>query len=219
MDDCVEKGEERPESPGSICLSMKSDRSKEEPLTFSNELGPSDTKGRIRSQRPESPGSSCLSMKSDRSMDRPPGFSNTKGRYCIQRPESPGSSCLSMKSDWSMDRPPLFSKEPGPSDTKGRYFRRANSAASSCLSTKSDVSKDLPENFNNETAPMKRSSYQSASSENLGYGKRSRASPPQVVQTPSPFVVPDVRRFMASSALRLGSLWIPASLQLLILQI
>ncbi|XP_061592726.1 NACHT, LRR and PYD domains-containing protein 14-like [Cololabis saira] len=179
MDDCVEKEEERPESPGSICLSMKSDRSIYKPPYFSNEPGPSDTKGRNRSQRPESPGSSCLSMKSDWSMDRPPGFSNTKGRYCIQRPESPGSSCLSMKSDWSMDRPPLFSKEPGPSDTKGRYFRRANSAASSCLSTKSDVSKDLPENFNNETAPMKRSSYQSASSENLGYGKRSRASFPQ----------------------------------------
>ncbi|XP_061576022.1 protein NLRC3-like [Cololabis saira] len=138
MDDCLEKEEERPESPGSICLSMKSDRSNEEPPNFSNEPGPSDKKGRYRSQRPESPGSICLSMKSDR----------------------------------SKDQPPKFSKESGPSDTR----RRVNSAASRCRSTKSDVSKDLPDDFNNKPAPMKRSSYQTTSSENLGHGKRSRAS-------------------------------------------
>ncbi|XP_061569776.1 NACHT, LRR and PYD domains-containing protein 12-like isoform X5 [Cololabis saira] len=86
MDDCVKKEEERPESPGSICLSMKSDQSKDEPLKFSKEPGPSDTKGRYRSQRPESPGSSCLSIKSDWSKDQPstfskePGPSDTKGR-------------------------------------------------------------------------------------------------------------------------------------------
>ncbi|XP_061569244.1 protein NLRC3-like isoform X1 [Cololabis saira] len=126
MDDCVEKEEERPESPGSICLSMKSDWSKNDPLNFSKEPGPSDTKGRYPSQRPKSPGSSCLSMKSDWSKDQPPNFSkepgpsDTKGRYRSQRPESPGSSCLSMKSDWSKDQPPNFIKEPGPSDTKGR---------------------------------------------------------------------------------------------------
>ncbi|XP_061569241.1 NACHT, LRR and PYD domains-containing protein 14-like isoform X2 [Cololabis saira] len=48
MDDCVEEEEERPESPGSICLSMKSDRSKENPPFFSKEPGPSDTEGRKR---------------------------------------------------------------------------------------------------------------------------------------------------------------------------
>ncbi|XP_061563188.1 NACHT, LRR and PYD domains-containing protein 1-like isoform X2 [Cololabis saira] len=177
MDDCVEEEEERPESPGSICLSMKSDWSKDRPLNFSKEPGTSDTKGRYRSQRPDSPGSSCLSMKSDWSKDQPPGFSkepgpsDTRGRYCSQRPESPGSSCLSMKSDWSKDQPPGFSKEPGPSDTR----RGVNSAASRCQSAKSDVSKDLPENFNNEPAPMKRSSDQSTSPEYLG----SKASSPQ----------------------------------------
>ncbi|XP_061592810.1 uncharacterized protein LOC133457492 [Cololabis saira] len=220
MDDCVEKEEERPESPGSICLSMKSDWSKDEPPGFSNEPGPSDTKGQYCIQRPESPGSSCLSMKSDRSKDFPPNFSkepgpsDTRGRYCSQRPESPGSSCLSMKSDRSKDFPPNFSKEPGPSDTRGQYcIQRPESPGSSCLSMKSDRSKDFPPNFskepgpsdtrsganpaasrcrstksevpkdlpdfNNEPAPMKRSSYQSASSEYLGYGIRSRASPPQ----------------------------------------
>ncbi|XP_061571679.1 NACHT, LRR and PYD domains-containing protein 12-like [Cololabis saira] len=45
MDDCVEKEEE---SPGSICLSMKSDQSKDDPLNFSKEPGPSNTVGRKR---------------------------------------------------------------------------------------------------------------------------------------------------------------------------
>ncbi|XP_061580214.1 NACHT, LRR and PYD domains-containing protein 12-like isoform X2 [Cololabis saira] len=48
MDDCVEEEEERPESPGSISPSMKSDRSKGEPLNFSKEPGPSDREGRKR---------------------------------------------------------------------------------------------------------------------------------------------------------------------------
>ncbi|XP_061576051.1 protein NLRC3-like isoform X1 [Cololabis saira] len=46
MDDCVEEEEERPESPGSISVSMKSDRSKDEPPKFSEEPGPSDTKSK-----------------------------------------------------------------------------------------------------------------------------------------------------------------------------
>ncbi|XP_061569001.1 protein NLRC3-like isoform X2 [Cololabis saira] len=149
MDDCVEKEEERPESPGSSCLSMKSDRSKDYPLNFSKEPGPSDTKGRYRSQRPESPGSSCLSMKSDRSKDYPlnvskePGPSDTKGRYHSWRPESPGSSCLSMKSDWSKEDPPDFSKEPGPSDTKGRKSRGVCvEEQPSCCPLSQDVLKD-----------------------------------------------------------------------------
>ncbi|XP_061601313.1 NACHT, LRR and PYD domains-containing protein 14-like isoform X2 [Cololabis saira] len=129
MDDCVEEEEERPESPGSISLSMKSDRSKDYPLNFSKEPRPSDTESRYRSQRPESPGSICLSMKSDRSKDRPPnlskepGPSDTKSRYRSQRPESPGSSCLSMKSERSKDRPPNLSKEPETSATEGRKRR------------------------------------------------------------------------------------------------
>ncbi|XP_061568990.1 NACHT, LRR and PYD domains-containing protein 12-like isoform X5 [Cololabis saira] len=149
MDDCVEEEEERPESPGSSCLSMKSDWSKDKPPDFSKEPGPSDTKGRYRTQRPESPGSSCLSMKSDWSKDKPPNFSkepgpsDTKGRYRSQRPESPGSICLSMKSDWSKDYPPEFSKEPGPSDTKGRKRRRVGvEEQPSCCPLCQDVLKD-----------------------------------------------------------------------------
>uniref|UniRef100_A0A665STP3 NACHT domain-containing protein n=1 Tax=Echeneis naucrates TaxID=173247 RepID=A0A665STP3_ECHNA len=47
--DCDEEEEARPESPGSICLSLKSDWSKERnPPVFSNEPGPSETKDRKR---------------------------------------------------------------------------------------------------------------------------------------------------------------------------
>ncbi|XP_061576050.1 protein NLRC3-like isoform X2 [Cololabis saira] len=46
MDDCVEEEEERPESPGSISVSMKSDWSRDKPPYFSKELGPSDTKSK-----------------------------------------------------------------------------------------------------------------------------------------------------------------------------
>uniref|UniRef100_A0A8C4F655 Protein NLRC3 n=1 Tax=Dicentrarchus labrax TaxID=13489 RepID=A0A8C4F655_DICLA len=42
MSDRVEEEEDRAESPMSNCLSMKSDRSKEDPPLFSNEPGPSD---------------------------------------------------------------------------------------------------------------------------------------------------------------------------------
>ncbi|XP_018545125.2 NACHT, LRR and PYD domains-containing protein 12 [Lates calcarifer] len=73
MSVCVEEEEDRAESPGSSCLSMKSDCSKDKPPDFSNEPGPSDTKGQRLRLRAEFPGSSSLSMKSDRSMGSRPG--------------------------------------------------------------------------------------------------------------------------------------------------
>ncbi|XP_060934711.1 protein NLRC3-like [Limanda limanda] len=69
----------REESPGSGCLSLKSDWSMFEPLNFSKEPGPSHTEGQDHRLRAESPGSSCLSLKSDRSMGVPPHFSNEPG--------------------------------------------------------------------------------------------------------------------------------------------
>ncbi|XP_053296438.1 NACHT, LRR and PYD domains-containing protein 5 isoform X3 [Pleuronectes platessa] len=74
-----EEEEDRAESPGFICESLKSDRSMFEPLNFSNEPGPSPTKGQDHRLRAESPGSSCLSLKSDWSMGCPPNFSNEPG--------------------------------------------------------------------------------------------------------------------------------------------
>ncbi|XP_061592904.1 protein NLRC3-like isoform X2 [Cololabis saira] len=92
MEDCVEKEEERPESPGSISVSMKSDWSNDKPPDFSKEPGPSDTKGRYCSQRPESPGSTCLSLRSDRSKDLPLWFSKEPGPSDTKRSSDQSTS-------------------------------------------------------------------------------------------------------------------------------
>ncbi|XP_060890923.1 NLR family CARD domain-containing protein 3-like isoform X2 [Labrus mixtus] len=57
--------EQRPDSPGPSCVSMKSDQSKDDIIHFKDGQ-PVD--GRMQEQRPDSPGPSCVSMKSDRSM-------------------------------------------------------------------------------------------------------------------------------------------------------
>ncbi|CAK6984438.1 LOW QUALITY PROTEIN: NACHT%2C LRR and PYD domains-containing protein 12-like, partial [Scomber scombrus] len=144
-----EEEEDGAESLISSCLSMKSDRSKGEPLRFSNEPGPSDTNvtglplrlQKMKDSEEEEDGaesliSSCLSMKSDRSKGEPLRFSNEPGpsdtnvtglplrlqKMKEEEEEEDGaesliSSCLSMKSDRSKGEPLRFSNEPGPSDT------------------------------------------------------------------------------------------------------
>uniref|UniRef100_A0A8P4G387 NACHT, LRR and PYD domains-containing protein 12 n=1 Tax=Dicentrarchus labrax TaxID=13489 RepID=A0A8P4G387_DICLA len=79
MSVCAEEEEDGAEPAVSSCLSMKSDRSNDPPLNFSNEPGPSDTKVQSNRRRAESAVSSCLSMKSDRSNDPPLNFSNEPG--------------------------------------------------------------------------------------------------------------------------------------------
>ncbi|KAM3626094.1 uncharacterized protein V6R79_022383, partial [Siganus canaliculatus] len=106
MEDCVEE-EARAASPGSCCVSMKSDRSKEDPPDFSLEPGPSDTK-----KRAESPGSGCVSMKSDRSKEGPPDFSPEPGpsdtkkrkRSHVCEEEQP-SSCVRCQDVSKKQRP------------------------------------------------------------------------------------------------------------------
>ncbi|KAM4559621.1 NLR family CARD domain-containing protein 3-like isoform 2-T3 [Odontesthes bonariensis] len=96
---------QKAESPGSDCLSMKSDRSKDKPPNLSDEAGPSDTKGQHLRQRAESPGSDCLSMKSDRSKGRPllfsdeAGPSDTKGRKRSGVCEEEQQSCCALCQD------------------------------------------------------------------------------------------------------------------------
>ncbi|KAI3354929.1 hypothetical protein L3Q82_004727 [Scortum barcoo] len=62
MSVCVEEEEDRSESAGSSCLSLKSDRSLSLPLSFSNEPGPSDTQEKKRSHDEEQP-SCCASCQ------------------------------------------------------------------------------------------------------------------------------------------------------------
>ncbi|XP_053281737.1 NACHT, LRR and PYD domains-containing protein 12 isoform X3 [Pleuronectes platessa] len=74
-----EEEEDRAESPGFSCVSLKSDWSKHVPPEFSKEPGPSHTEGQDHRLRAESPGSSCLSLNSDWSMSLPPLFSKEPG--------------------------------------------------------------------------------------------------------------------------------------------
>uniref|UniRef100_A0A665VJ44 NACHT domain-containing protein n=1 Tax=Echeneis naucrates TaxID=173247 RepID=A0A665VJ44_ECHNA len=109
MMDCDEEEEARPESPGSSCLSLKSDWSKDFiPPVFSNEPGPSETNQKVF---PSQTNSVLKMMDCDEEEEA--------------RSESPGSICLSLKSDWSKEfQPPNFSNGPGPSETKDRKRKR-----------------------------------------------------------------------------------------------
>ncbi|XP_062319077.1 NACHT, LRR and PYD domains-containing protein 12-like isoform X1 [Osmerus eperlanus] len=136
---------------------MKSDRSMDLPLFFSDGGGPSSEEG-IRQQRPASPVPSCVSMKSDRSMDLPLFFSDGGGPSSEegirqQRPASPVPSCVSMKSDRSMDLPLFFSDGGGPSSEEGIRQQRPASPVPSCVSMKSDRSMDLPLFFSDGGGP------------------------------------------------------------------
>ncbi|XP_069386370.1 NLR family CARD domain-containing protein 3-like isoform X1 [Paralichthys olivaceus] len=84
-----EKEEDRAESPEFSCVFLKSDRSMKRPPDFSNEPGPSHTKGEDHRLRAESPEFSCVSLKSNWSKDYPPDFSNEPGpshtKTCLHR--------------------------------------------------------------------------------------------------------------------------------------
>ncbi|XP_036959350.1 NLR family CARD domain-containing protein 3-like [Acanthopagrus latus] len=79
MSVCGEEEEDRAEPPGSSCLSVSSDQTKEDILNFSDEPGPSDTKVQSCRQRAESPGSTCESLRSHQSRQDPLNFSNEPG--------------------------------------------------------------------------------------------------------------------------------------------
>ncbi|KAM9541419.1 NACHT, LRR and PYD domains-containing protein 3-like isoform 2-T2 [Salvelinus alpinus] len=91
---------QRSESPVPSCLSMKSDRSMDNPPNFISGPMPLDSKGSNQNKRAGSPVPSCLSMKSDWSMDHPASFKRGSTpfdqrfcRQCITRyQEQTGSS-------------------------------------------------------------------------------------------------------------------------------
>ncbi|KAF7650961.1 hypothetical protein LDENG_00118070, partial [Lucifuga dentata] len=119
--------DEEEDGSASVCLSMKSNWSKESPLNFRHGDSASVCVSMKSDWSKESPlnfrhgdsASVCVSMKSDWSKESPLNFSDgsseTKGQNQIQRPES---VCVSMKSDRSTGNPPHLSD--GSSDTKNR---------------------------------------------------------------------------------------------------
>ncbi|CAL8390486.1 unnamed protein product [Boreogadus saida] len=103
--------QQRADSPGPSCVSMKSDHSMDHPPGLKD--GRPSREERRRQERADSPGPSCVSMKSDWSMGIPVTFKD--GRPCREespeqqeRADSPGPSCISMKSDRSMGIPVTF---------------------------------------------------------------------------------------------------------------
>uniref|UniRef100_A0A669CXR7 B30.2/SPRY domain-containing protein n=1 Tax=Oreochromis niloticus TaxID=8128 RepID=A0A669CXR7_ORENI len=79
----MEEEEDRAESAGSSCPSVRSDGSKGlNPPDFSAEPGPT------RGQRSQSAGSSCPSMRSDRSKDKTPDFSAEPGPTRVDQQSS-----------------------------------------------------------------------------------------------------------------------------------
>ncbi|KAM8726597.1 protein NLRC3-like isoform 2-T4 [Acanthopagrus schlegelii] len=104
--------QQRADSPSPSGVSMKSDCSMIEPVTFKDEE-------KVHQQRPDSPAPSGVSMKSDSSMIEPVTF---KDEYCSDKDrvhqltaDSPVPSSVSMKSDQSMIEPVTF-KDEGHSD-------------------------------------------------------------------------------------------------------
>ncbi|KAL3967178.1 NLR family CARD domain-containing protein 3 [Sarotherodon galilaeus] len=84
----MEEEEDRAESAGSSCPSVRSDRSKGQNPAFSGEPGPT------RGQRSQSAGSSCPSVRSDWSKGRPPFFSGEPGATSLRVTQRPSSYSL-----------------------------------------------------------------------------------------------------------------------------
>ncbi|XP_039460278.1 protein NLRC3-like [Oreochromis aureus] len=78
----MEEEEDRAESAGSSCPSVRSDRSKDQNPAFSAEPGPT------RGQRSQSAGSSCPSVRSDQSKNNPPLFSGEPGPTRVHQQSS-----------------------------------------------------------------------------------------------------------------------------------
>ncbi|KAK0135682.1 NLR family CARD domain-containing protein 3 [Merluccius polli] len=138
--------QERADSPGPSCVSMKSDRSLDKPVNFKDgnqsiekrrvqqeradspvPSSHSRAKSPEQQEREDSPVPSCVSMKSDRSLDKPVNFKDgkqsiKKRRVQQEREDSPVPSCVSMKSDRSMDEP--FNFKDGKQSIKKRRVQQ-----------------------------------------------------------------------------------------------
>ncbi|XP_056440504.1 NACHT, LRR and PYD domains-containing protein 12-like isoform X2 [Gadus chalcogrammus] len=140
---------ERADSPGPSCVSLKSDRSMDNPHNF-RDGNQSIEKRRVQKERADSPGPSCVSLKSDRSMGHPPrlkdGRSSREEGVQKERADSPGPSCVSLKSNWSMDHPPRL-KDGRPSREERRPQERSKvTSAQSVQQHQAELIKRAEEN-------------------------------------------------------------------------
>ncbi|XP_056462624.1 uncharacterized protein LOC130402475 isoform X4 [Gadus chalcogrammus] len=141
--------QQRADSPGPSCVSMKSGWSMDHPGLF-KDGNQSIEKSPEQQQRADSPEPSCVSMKSDRSMDHPPQFKDGRPsreeRRRQERADSPGPSCVSMKSDRSMGLPPAF-KDGRPSRVERPHQKRSKvTSAQSVQQPQTELIKRAEEN-------------------------------------------------------------------------
>ncbi|XP_056440034.1 NACHT, LRR and PYD domains-containing protein 3-like isoform X4 [Gadus chalcogrammus] len=141
------KQQERADSPGPSCVSMKSDWSINKPP----DLKDGNLEKRRRQERAESPGPSCVSLKSDWSMEKPPDLkdgrpSREKSPELQERADSPGPSCVSLKSDHSIDLPVSF-KDGRPTREESRPQERSKvTSAQSLQQNQTELIKRAEEN-------------------------------------------------------------------------
>ncbi|KAK0145258.1 NLR family CARD domain-containing protein 3 [Merluccius polli] len=128
--------QERADSPGPSCVSMKSDWSIDYPPDLKDGR-PSREERREQQERADSPGPSCVSMKSDHSMGHIVRFEDgnesiEQRREQQERADSPGPSCVSMKSDRSIDYPPDL-KDGRPSREERQHQERSKVTSAQSL--------------------------------------------------------------------------------------
>ncbi|XP_049322368.1 uncharacterized protein LOC103032132 [Astyanax mexicanus] len=153
---------ERPDSPGSSCVSLKSEQSTGEPPNFKDGSVHPDSEN---AERPDSPGFSCVSFKSEQSMGETPNFKDgsvPQDSENAEKPNSPGSSCVSFKSEQSMGESPNFKDGSVPHDSENA--EKPNSPGSSCVSFKSEQSMGESPNFKDGSVPQDRQNSVSVSS-------------------------------------------------------
>ncbi|XP_056449555.1 NACHT, LRR and PYD domains-containing protein 6-like isoform X2 [Gadus chalcogrammus] len=140
--------QERADSPGPSCVSMKSDCYINIPVYF-EDGNQSIEKRREQQERANFPGQCCVSMKSDHSMDPLVYFKDQsiKKRVQQERADSPGPSCVSLKSDCSMIQPVTFKDGNQFIEKRGVQQERADSPGPSSLSMKSDCYINIPVDF------------------------------------------------------------------------
>ncbi|KAM4719043.1 NACHT, LRR and PYD domains-containing protein 12-like [Anableps anableps] len=106
MEVSVKDEQNEAETPGSSCLSMRRDRSKDQPATFYNKPGHSDKRAQHHIQTSETSVSSCVTLKSKEPplcFNQEPGSSETKGRkrssVCVEEQLSCCALCQNTLKD------------------------------------------------------------------------------------------------------------------------
>ncbi|XP_075950953.1 NACHT, LRR and PYD domains-containing protein 3-like isoform X3 [Anarhichas minor] len=141
------------DQPEPSCVSMKSNRSKGQPLSFRNSRQTLRNLTELDSDEHEP---SCVSMKSDRSKGQPLSFRNS-GQMARNLPEldsdQPEPSCVSMKIDRSKGQPLSFRNSR--QTLRNLPELDSDQPEPSCVSMKRNRSKGQPLSFRNSRQTLR----------------------------------------------------------------